>query len=75
MKEKALPSNPFSLEGYITASIFIDILKKIQGDITIDKIINQIEKIKDYNFKGFPLNFDQKTRELAKKIWIIDENK
>jgi len=63
-----------SLEGYITASILIDILKKIGRPFTHEKIIHEIEKIKDINFKGLSLNFDPLTRGLSKDIWLDLEN-
>jgi ABC-type branched-subunit amino acid transport system substrate-binding protein len=60
----------FALEGYINSSIFIYILKNIEGEISKEKIIKQIEKIKDYNFKGLSVNFNPKTRSLSNDIWI-----
>jgi len=45
-------------------------LKKIKGKITKEKIIQKLEGIKNYDFAGLKLNFDSKTRSLAKDIWI-----
>lgn len=58
------------LEGYVTAALFVDILKQLELPFTKDKLVHFVEQIKDYNFKGLKLNFDQKTRQLFKTIWI-----
>ena len=62
--------NDFSFQGYLYASLFIDILKQIDAPITNEKIIKKIESFKDYKYKGFTLTFDPKTRELTRDIWI-----
>jgi hypothetical protein len=72
-KKAGIAVDSFSLEGYITASIIVEVLKRVQTSaITKDSIIEEIEKLKDYNLKGLPLNFDDKTRKLSKTIWIED---
>jgi len=73
-KKKNFSLSEFSLEAFIDASIFVDILKMIEGPITKEKIISKIEKIKDYNFNGLKLNFNPQTRGLADNIWIVTEN-
>lgn len=60
----------FSLESYIGTSIFVDALKKIKGDITIDAIRKQIESLKDYNLKGITLTFNPQHRDLTNFVWI-----
>jgi ABC-type branched-subunit amino acid transport system substrate-binding protein len=60
----------FSAEAYIVASIFIDALKRIEGDITKESIVKVFENTKDYNFKGLNLNFNPATRELSNFIWL-----
>jgi hypothetical protein len=70
MSEKGLPIHFSSLEGYIAASIFIDLLKKIDGEITKEKIIEQAEKIKKYDFKGLSLNFNPKNRNLFGCVFL-----
>jgi ABC-type branched-subunit amino acid transport system substrate-binding protein len=59
-----------SLEGYIDASILIDVLKKLEPPYTMDKIIHEIESMKSYPFHGLTLNFDPATRALSKEVWI-----
>ena len=60
----------YSLEGYIGASILVDILSKLQKPITKEKIIAECESIKDYKLKEFPLNFNSAKRQLINNIWI-----
>ncbi|MFH1461666.1 MAG: ABC transporter substrate-binding protein [bacterium] len=65
----------FTLEGYMSADIFINMIKKIKGTITNEKIMNIIENIKDYNYKGLKLNFNPETREISNEVWLEDEGK
>ncbi|MFC1895025.1 ABC transporter substrate-binding protein [Candidatus Dependentiae bacterium] len=58
------------VQGFIVAKLFIYILGKIKGRITPKKILEQAEKIKNLNFKGIEFNFNPKTRNLAKHIWL-----
>lgn len=59
-----------SLEGYINANLLLEVLKKIDRPYTHKKIIREMEKIKDKNFKGLILNFDSETRSLSKNVWL-----
>jgi len=59
-----------SFEGYINASLVIEAMKRINGSITKEKIIEEMEKMQNYNFKGLTLNFDLQTRSFSKDIWI-----
>lgn len=59
-----------SLEGYVNASILIDIIAHIPEPITLDKIIAKAEEMHGYDFKGLKLNFDPVTRELSRQVWI-----
>ena len=65
-KEKNI--DVFSAESYVATDIVVDALKK--GAITKEEIINNIEKIKNYNLKGLELNFDPKTRQVSKYVWV-----
>jgi ABC-type branched-subunit amino acid transport system substrate-binding protein len=62
--------NQFSLEAYIVASITIDILSRIKGKITIDKINNILKKYKNTQFKGLTLTYNPDNRSLANYLWI-----
>lgn len=59
-----------TLEGYLGMAVMVDTIKKIQGEITNESIITQLEQIKDYDYKGLRLNFNKETRELLNEIWI-----
>ena len=65
---KSLSSD--SLEGYINASIFVEAIKRIQGDVTKEKIIQSIEKMQNVHFKDLALSFNLNTRSFSKDIWI-----
>lgn len=64
--------SPFSLEGYICASLFVEALKKAPAPQTLMGIMQQFEAMKSYNFNGLPLDFDPKTRQLSSKVWVND---
>jgi ABC-type branched-subunit amino acid transport system substrate-binding protein len=66
----SIKPDPFILEGYISASLMIEILRKIDGDITHEKILEVANAMKNYDYKGMILNFNPQTRELAHYFWI-----
>jgi ABC-type branched-subunit amino acid transport system substrate-binding protein len=59
-----------SLEGYITASLFIDAILKISPPITKEKIIAHFENMYEYPLKGMQFTFDPERRQLSQTIWI-----
>ena len=59
-----------SLEGYINLSLLSYIMESIDPPITKDKIIERINAIQPFNYKGLPLQFNPMTRELYNEIWI-----
>jgi hypothetical protein len=64
------PLTPFSLEGYINATIFYAALTYTQPPLTAQKIIDVVTSFNKFNFKGLTLTFDQETRALSSRIWI-----
>ncbi len=70
MDKNKHPYDIFSLEAYITTSILLDALKKIEGPITKNKILEQLESLNEYPFKGLTLTFNPQRRDLARSIWI-----
>ncbi|QQR49214.1 ABC transporter substrate-binding protein [bacterium] len=63
--KKYLPNetpNILSFTYYLSAAIIVEALKKIDGPVTKEKIISQIETMHDYNCGGFIVNFDPTTR-------------
>ena len=60
----------FTLESYIATDLLLDIVHKIEGVVTKEKIIDAIEKIKNYNYKGLRFDFDPETRTLSSTFWL-----
>ena len=60
----------FGLESYIATDFLLDILSKIKGEVTKEKLIDAIEKVKNYNHKGFMFNFDPENRTLSSRLWM-----
>jgi ABC-type branched-subunit amino acid transport system substrate-binding protein len=59
-----------SLEGYISASLFIDAISKVTPPITKEKVIAHFEGMEEYPFKGMSLTFDPEKRQLYQAVWI-----
>jgi hypothetical protein len=47
-------------------------LKNIKKPINKDSIIEHMESLKNYYFRGIILNFDSMSRQLSQSIWIND---
>jgi branched-chain amino acid transport system substrate-binding protein len=65
--------SPFSLEGYINATILCECIKAAQFPISANKIIHTIENVKIFNIpklQDLNLNFNPETRTLFNRIWI-----
>ncbi len=75
VKRAGMPIDEGGLEGYVTASLFIDILKQLELPFTKDALVHFVENMRNYDFKGLQLNFDPKTRQVFKTIWIDIGNK
>ncbi len=63
-------ASDMSLEGYIIASLVCEIFDSIKPPYHMEAILEKIVSIKNYNFKGLPLNFNPQTRELYNEIWL-----
>lgn len=70
--KNSLKPNIFSLEGFIVTSILLDQISKLKGLINGQNIMEQIESIKEYTFKGLELNFNPVNRTIGKNLWIDD---
>ncbi len=70
IKKQGLKPNVFALESYITSSITFRAIKRVEGPLTMDKLIEQFEKMHNFDYKGIILNFNPKTRSLAHQYWI-----
>ncbi|MEX0848954.1 MAG: ABC transporter substrate-binding protein [Candidatus Dependentiae bacterium] len=69
-EKNKVPIDTVSLEGYMNATVFIEILQKIDGPLSIEAFLKTIEGIKDYNFKGLNLNFNPNNRQLLHTVWM-----
>lgn len=67
-EKKGISLNTYSLEAYINASLFIDILKRMDKPLSKENIVEFISTIKDYPFKGLTLSF--KNPGLLHSLWI-----
>ncbi len=68
-KQGNATADVFTLEGYMSASIAIHILKQTD-DYTVSSINKVISSMKDETYKGLPLSFNPETRELAHELWL-----
>ncbi len=70
-QKKGYPVNDiFALEGYIGASIAINLIDKTKDPTVNENLLETVSSIKDYSYKGFNLSLNPQTRELAHKLWI-----
>jgi len=74
MDRNQYPYEEHSLEGYISARILIDMLKKIEGPITQTKVKEQFEKLNNYHYKGFTWTFNAENRTIFDFLWIGTDN-
>ena len=54
--------NVLSLSYYISAKIIVQALKKISGKITKEKLLAEIEKMKNFDLEGFTVKFNPQNR-------------
>jgi hypothetical protein len=59
-----------TFEGFINSSILAMSLENIEPPFTKEKILAELESIRNLNFKGLKLNFNPETRELSNHVWI-----
>lgn len=72
MDKRRIPYANKGLEGYIGARILLEMMKKIDGNVTKEKLVEQFEKIHNLDFKGLKLNFDPTERNIMSTMWIQD---
>lgn len=66
-------SNPnfVSLEGYISAYLFVEGLKNAQGNYSPDGIIKGIEKVDFDNLNlGFDMSLDELDHQISDNVWL-----
>lgn len=70
LENSASVPDPNGLEGYINVSLFAYLLSKVEGTITVEKLMHVAQEIKNLDFEGLALDFDPKTRVLSHNIWL-----
>jgi ABC-type branched-subunit amino acid transport system substrate-binding protein len=70
MDNNNLPYDVFSFQAFFATSLLIDVMHRIRGPITREKIVEKLEALYDDKFEGFTLTFNPKTRSLARYVWI-----
>ena len=61
--------NVYCFKVYISISLLIERLKKIEGPITKDTILSSLALIRNYDFGGLKLNYE-KDRQLLHSVWL-----
>ncbi len=73
LETKKITSSPFILEGFISATLMVKILRETPEPLSHENILKTIATFKDYNFKGMHLTFNHETHEIAHYLWIRSE--
>jgi ABC-type branched-subunit amino acid transport system substrate-binding protein len=66
-----------SLEGFVSANILIQALKRARPQLDTEKLIDVLENMRNLDLGlGVPLNFGRAEHQASHKIWgtAIDEN-
>jgi len=59
-----------SLEGYLAAKVFVEGLKKADGDINSETIVDGLEKLNNLDIGiGTPISYSRKEHQASHKIW------
>lgn len=70
MDENNLPYDVFSFQAFFATSLLLDVMQRIQGPVTREKIVEKLEAFYDDKFEGFTLTFNPATRSIARYVWI-----
>jgi len=71
--EKYYPNTPltfFLLFSYLGAKFLAAIIKSLNGEITMEKIVQKMESIKNYDLEGLTFNFNPEIRSVFEGLWI-----
>jgi branched-chain amino acid transport system substrate-binding protein len=66
-----------SLEGYVTANLLVDALKRAGPQLTTEKLVDTLESMNNVDMGlGTPLNFGRAEHQASHKVWgtALDEN-
>jgi ABC-type branched-subunit amino acid transport system substrate-binding protein len=64
-----------ALEGYIAAAVFVEGLRRVDGDLTTERLINVLESIRDLDLgTGAPIRYGASEHQGSHKVWgtILD---
>jgi hypothetical protein len=61
---------PLSLMSYISLRLFEKFVNEVEGTLTLEKIMRNAEKLKDFDLGGMKFSFDPQTRKLSNALWI-----
>lgn len=70
MKERGLIPTIHSFVGYIAGSLFAEATSKVTPPVTKETLLQYLESLKDYNFRGINVSFNPKTKNLINDTWI-----
>lgn len=69
--DKNLQPNTVSLEGYIVAKVFCEALKRIDGAITRESVLNALHGLDDLDIGlGSPVSLAKNPSQASSKVWI-----
>jgi len=75
IKKRKIVENTPLFAGYLVASLFMEIVKKMDGLVTKDSILKQIKQDKQYNVKGMNVYLDPSIEiNLNENFHVIDLN-
>jgi len=64
------PFSTISLFAYLNGRLFGEILGRVKGDITKEKIVKSAESIRYLNLGGMLINFNANNRTLSENLWV-----
>lgn len=68
--EAGLMLGDFSFEAFIGTSLLIEVMRSINGPLTMQAVRSAFEAMKQYSFKGLEFSFDPQSRSLARNVWL-----
>ncbi|MCA9507746.1 MAG: ABC transporter substrate-binding protein [Myxococcales bacterium] len=70
LDELDLPYDVYSLESYIMARLFIEVVENIGSQVTPQKVLQKLTSLKNYNFYGLNLSYNPKNQTLNEFMWL-----
>jgi ABC-type branched-subunit amino acid transport system substrate-binding protein len=66
-----------SLEGYIAAAVFVEALKKVEGNLSTETLVTALESMQNFDLGlGTRLSFGPSDHQASDKVWgtVLDRN-